>query len=377
MSRQREIVRTFKYDYKMVDRILAVPFVTFRTVVAFSFSAMLAVGCSGDIYDKQAALYEDYRSKLDTVSSYESLKNLNKELNTAVVATIKGNSEEVALSHKEAAKHKEGIKSLVKAESEYSRLYHKKVMDYVLPKQVSLYKEYTEKVENAQSYDELVKLNRALSGEVSKLGTENNNELKRATALKMCQEQFAELNKVGEAFKNAYIRKTTPLVYVAEAAIYDKYTAKLSSADDYRQLKEIKLFLDKEIAMFTNDNAMLQIAPDAYVAEKEVALKAKESFLDTYMSKVAMPLIEHQKSLYSGTATVFSTVKSKSELDALKADFLKVNKMFLAENKQELDYIAAAIKDGNRQYRIEMEEVNSLFSAIDEAMAAKSKELGK
>lgn len=361
----------------MVDRILAMPFAAIRSVVVFSLSVILAAGCSGDIYDKQAALYDDYRSKLDTVSSYESLKNLNMELNTAVVAMVKGNSEDVALSHKEAAKHKEGVKSLVKAESEYSRLYLKKVMDYVLRKQVSLYEEYTEKVENAQGYDELVKLNRALSGEVSKLGTENNNELKRATALKMCKEQFAELNKAGEAFKNAYIRKTTSLVYVAEAAIYDKYTAKLSSADDYRQLKEIKLFLDKEIAMFTNDNAMLQIAPDAFVAEREVAVKAKESFFDTYMSKVVMPLIEHQKSLYSGTATVFSAVKNKNEFDALKADFLKVNKMFLAENKQELDYIAAAIKNGNRQYRIEMEEVNSLFSAIDGVMAAKSKELGK
>ena len=71
---------------------------------------ILAAGCSGDIYDKQAALYDDYKSKLDTVSSYESLKNLNMELNTAVVAMVKGNSEDVALSHKEAAKHKEGVK---------------------------------------------------------------------------------------------------------------------------------------------------------------------------------------------------------------------------------------------------------------------------
>lgn len=332
---------------------------------ALSVFVMLTAGCSGDVYDGQASLYEEYKERLDTASSYESIKKLNTELNTKMVAFVRGNSEDVEKFYKEAAQHKEGIKELAKAESEYVKAYLNKVMDHVLGQQVALYTEYTEKVNGAQNYDELVKLNHSLTSAVSKLGSENNDELKKATAFKICQEQFAELNKAGEAFKSAFIGKITPYLFDAEVAIYNRYYDKLTVADGYKDLKLVKQFLDKDIMLFHRENSMVQVAPDEYVAEKEEVAKAKARFMDAYLGKVVMPMIEYQKDLYSGTAKLFATVKDATELKELKADFVLVNKQFLTENAEELDYVAAEIAKGNINYRREMETVNSLFKRLE------------
>lgn len=335
--------------------------------LSFTLSAfvMLAVGCSGDVYDCQTALYDEYKERLDTASSYEGIKKLNTELNTKMVSLIRDNGDEIVQFHKEAVKHKEGVKELVRAETEYVKAYLNKVMNHVLKQQIDLYEEYAEKVNGAQNYDELVKLNHSLTSAVSKLGSENNDELKKATAFKMCQEQFVELNKAGEAFKNAYIGKITPFIFDAEAAIYNRYYDKLSLTDGYKELKQVKQFLDKDIMLFQNENSMVQVAPDAYTAEKEEVAKAKERFMDAYMGKVVMPMIEYQKNLYSGTAELFATVEDAVELKTLKTDFVLVNKQFLTENAAELDYVAAEIAKGNINYRREMETVNSLFKALE------------
>ena len=79
---------------------------------ALSVFVMLTAGCSGDVYDGQASLYEEYKERLDTASSYESIKKLNTELNTKMVAFVRGNSEDVEKFYKEAAQHKEDIKDL-------------------------------------------------------------------------------------------------------------------------------------------------------------------------------------------------------------------------------------------------------------------------
>lgn len=332
---------------------------------ALSVFVMLTAGCSGDVYDGQASLYKEYKERLDTASSYESIKKLNTELNTKMVAFVRGNSEDVEKFYKEAAQHKEGIKELAKIESEYVKAYLNKVMDHVLGQQVALYTEYTEKVNGAQNYDELVKLNHSLTSAVSKLGSENNDELKKATAFKICQEQFAELNKAGEAFKSAFIGKITPYLFDAEVAIYNRYYDKLTVTDGYKDLKLVKQFLDKDIMLFHRENSMVQVAPDEYVAEKEEVAKAKARFMDAYLGKVVMPMIEYQKDLYSGTAKLFATVKDATELKELKADFVLVNKQFLTENAEELDYVAAEIAKGNINYRREMETVNSLFKRLE------------
>jgi len=117
--------------------------------------------------------------------------------------------------------------------------------------------------------------------------------------------------------------------------------------------------------LFQNENSMVQVAPDAYTAEKEEVAKAKERFMDAYMGKVVMPMIEYQKNLYSGTAELFATVEDAAELKTLKTDFVLVNKQFLTENAAELDYVAAEIAKGNVNYRREMETVNSLFKALE------------
>ena len=332
---------------------------------ALSVFVMLTAGCSGDVYDGQASLYKEYKERLDTASSYESIKKLNTELNTKMVAFVRGNSEDVEKFYKEAAQHKEGIKELAKVESEYVKAYLNKVMDHVLGQQVALYTEYTEKVNGAQNYDELVKLNHSLTSAVSKLGSENNDELKKATAFKICQEQFAALNKAGEAFKSAFIGKITPYLFDAEVAIYNRYYDKLTVTDGYKDLKLVKQFLDKDIMLFHRENSMVQVAPDEYVAEKEEVAKAKARFMDAYLGKVVMPMIEYQKDLYSGTAKLFATVKDATELKELKADFVLVNKQFLTENAEELDYVAAEIAKGNINYRREMETVNSLFKRLE------------
>lgn len=334
--------------------------------LSFTLSAlvMLAVGCSGDVYDVQTALYDEYKERLDTASSYESIKKLNTELNTKMVAFVRENSDEIVQFHKEAVKHKEGVKELGKAESEYVKAYLNKVMDHVLGKQAALYTEYTEKVNGAQSYEELVKLNKELSNAISKLGNENSDEFKKATAFKICQDKLTELGKAGTAFNGAYICKITPLLFDAESDIYNRYYDKLSNTDDYKELKQLKLFLDKDIMLFQRENSMVQIAPDEYVAEKEEVAKAKARFMDAYMGKVVMPMIEYQKDLYSGTAELFATVKDATELKELKADFAAVNKKFLADNAEELEYIAAEIAKGNVGYRSEMENVNALFNAL-------------
>lgn len=338
---------------------------TFPLSFVLSAFVLLVAGCSGDVYDGQAALYDEYKERLDTVSSYESIKKLNTELNTKMVAYVKSNSEDIVQFHREAAKHKEGVSTLVKAESDYVKAYLGKVMGYVLKQQTDLYAEYAEKVNAAQGYDELVKLNNSLSGAVSKLGSENKDEFKKATALNICQEQFAALNKAGEAFRNTYISKIAPCIFPAEAAIYNKYLDKLRAVNDYKELKQVKHFLDKELLLFNNANSMVTIAPDAYLSEKEAVAKVKDAFLSAYMQKVAMPMIEYQKNLYSGTAELFATVKDAAELKALKTDFVLVNKQFLTENEAELEYIAAEIAAGNTVYRREMEVVNSLFMALE------------
>lgn len=351
----------------MIDRI-------FSKVLAVSASVLLLAGCTGDVYKVQAGMYDDYKGRVDTASSYESVKKLNNELNMALVSYVKGNSDDVALYHKEASKHKEGIKTLVKAETDYAKAYLNKVMGMAIQRQVDIYTEYTTKVNAADGYDALVKLNRSLSSAVSKLGSENSEELKKATAMNLCQEQLTALNKAGEAYKNAYIARITPYLPTAEAAIYEKYLAKLSTADGLESLKQLKLFLDKEIALFANENSMIQPA-GADVAGKESVANAKEAFLSAYMEKVAMPLIAHQKNLYSGTAKVFASVNDIEELEVLKVDFVAVNKKLLADNAAELEYIASAIAKGNAVYRREMEEVNALYGAIDGAMARRKAQL--
>ena len=109
----------------MIDRILS-------RVLAVSASVLLLAGCTGDVYKVQAGMYDDYKERLDTASSYESVKKLNNELNMALVSYVKGNSEDVALYHKEAANHREGIKTLVKAETDYAKAYLNKVMGTII-----------------------------------------------------------------------------------------------------------------------------------------------------------------------------------------------------------------------------------------------------
>lgn len=352
----------------MIDRI-------FSKVLAVSASVLLLTGCTGDVYKVQAGMYGDYKERLDTASSYESVKKLNNELNMALVSYVKGNSDDVALYHKEAVNHREGIKTLVKAETDYAKAYLNKVMGMAIQRQIDIYTENTAKINDAEGYDALVKINRSLSSAVSKLGSENSEELKKATALNICQEQLAALNKAGEAYRNAYVAKIKPYLSGAETAIYEKYLAKLSITDGYDHLKQLKLFLDKEIALFANENSMVHSAVGADVAGKESVAKAQEAFLSAYMEKVAMPLIEHQKKLYSGTANVFASVRNIEELDVLKTDFVAVNKKLLADNAAELEYIASAIAKGNTVYRREMEEVNALYGAIDGVVVKRKAEL--
>ena len=69
-----------------------------------TFALLLMVSCA-NIYDKQANIYDDYRAKLDTATSCNSLKGVNDALEQEMVFLLRRNSQEVVAAAKAAKIH--------------------------------------------------------------------------------------------------------------------------------------------------------------------------------------------------------------------------------------------------------------------------------
>ena len=341
-----------------------------------AFMALMSVACS-DVYEAQADLYNEYKSRVDTATSYKSMKELNDGLEKELVALINGNSQVFAETGKNAKVDNKAEKLLAKAESEYTRAYLNKYLTYAINEQLALYAGSSSKIADAASYEELSSLDKSLNSALTEINTKSSTELKLARAKKMLQEQFAALDKAQAEYMNVYAAKMLSYVYGKEKEIYDRYLLKLAATEGYERIKELRLFMKSELAIFGNDNAKVyqMVAPGEYATEKAAVNAARENFERCYMSKASLAVLSYQKQIYSGAVEVLAAVKSADELDRVNRAFIDVNNRFRKDNAEELQWIMNAA-NGNSLYKREIEDVKVWFERVNVASENKAAELG-
>lgn len=341
-------------------------------------AALLAVSCSGDIYEKQADIYGEYRSRLDTAATCQGMKNVNDALEMELAALYRNHGNEVQKSAKEAKKYRESEARLAKAESEYMNVYLNRFFEKNLQQQSDLYAEYAKKVNAAATYDELSGLYRSLNGALADATSKYSAEFKKAAAKKILPERFAALDKVKESFFGTYTAKVAPLLNAHETGIYEKYIAKLENVADFKSIKEVKLYFDKEMAIFNKDNEVVykKMSQSDYSTFKARSQEAGNSFKEYYMNKVALPLIEYQKQIYNGAAEMMSAANSADELNLVNKSFVDLNNVFVKENGDELGWIEKAVLAGDRRYKVANEELNACLENFFAASEKRAVELG-
>ncbi len=334
--------------------------------------------CSGNIYERQASIYNDYRPRIDTAATYQSLKSVNDALEAEMAALLKKNAGEVLSVSKEARQNRDSEKRLAKAESEYMNAYLGKFFSMNLQEQIGLYEEYTRKIAQVSGYEGLSALHRSLNGAVANATSKYSAEYKKAGAKKIMPETFATLEKAKETFLAAYAAKVAPLLYAHETALYGTYRTRLDAAGDYKQMKQVRLYLAKEIAILNSENAAVysKLPQDAYAAEKAAAAAARDAFQEYYMEKVALPLIGYQKQLYNGAAEMLSAAASAEEINIVNKSLVELNNAFVKENGDELKWIENAILSGNRIYVQANDELNACLNRAVDAAKERARELG-
>lgn len=342
-----------------------------------AMSAVVLIASCGDIYEAQADIYDEYKAKVDTATSHKSLKELNDALEYEIVALLKENRERVVDAAKEGKKFKDSEKALAKAEANYVNAYLDKVVRMIVSEQKDKFIEYTQKLDDAATYDELAALNRSLNGFVTEINTKYADELKRVNARNMLKEQLAELEKARSAYLNAYVARVSPLFYAHEKGIYDKYASKVSAETEYEHLKLANQYCKGEIAIFYNENAVVlqRMTAGDYAGEKAAVTAAKESFEQSYLKKVSFPVLEYQKKIYTGAVELFADINNADELDKANRAFIDINNIFTRENSEELQWITAAAEN-DKAYRNAMDEVNACYEKVLDASDNKASELG-
>ena len=342
-------------------------------------AALLPVSCTllgGDVYEAQVDLYEEYRARIDTASSYTSMKELNDELERELVALIKENGEALV----EAGKNQsvaEGESALARAEADYIKAYLNKYLSSIIKEQLALFSQYSSKVAAAASYEELSALDGSLGSAVAGINAKSNAELKVAKAKNLLPEQFAALAEAQAEYNGLFAARMAPYAYEKEKSIYEKYQSRLDGARGYEQIKEVGQYLKSEIAIFNNDNSKVfqSVAQGDYLPHKAAVAAAKENFERSYMSMASFAVLEYQKQIYNGAAEVFSAVTSADELDRANRSFIDVNNSFQKENAEELQWIVNAARSNN-VYKKEIDEVNACLDRVYKASEKKAAELG-
>lgn len=340
-------------------------------------TALLPVSCTllgGDVYEAQADLYEEYRARIDTASSYTSMKELNDELERELVVYIKENGEALVEAGKKQPAEGESV--LAKAEADYTKAYLNKYLSSIIKEQLALFSQYSSKVTAAASYEELSALDGSLGSAVAGINTKSNAELKVAKAKNLLPEQFAALAEAQAEYNALFVARMAPYAYEKEKSIYEKYQSRLAGAKGYEQIKEVGQYLKSEIAIFNNDNSKVfqSVAQGDYLPEKAAVAAAKENFERSYMSVASFAVLEYQKQIYNGAVEVFSAVTSADELDRANRSFIDVNNSFQKENTEELQWIVNAARSNN-VYKKEIDEVNACLDKVYEASKKKAAEL--
>lgn len=342
-----------------------------------TFALLLMVSCA-NIYDKQANIYDDYRAKLDTATSCNSLKGVNDALEQEIVFLLRRNSQEVVAAAKEGKKYRDSEKALAKAETEYVNAYLGKIVPMIIKEQNDKYADAVQKMETLSTYDELAALNRSLNGSVADIAKKYADEFKKVMAKNIFAEQRAALEKTKNNYMAVYASKIAPLLYTKEKSIYDSYMLKLGAAAGYERLKEISQFCKSEIAIFNNDNAevLQKMSANDYSEQKAAVAVAKAEFEQRYMEKVALVLLDYQKELYTGTLEVFADIKNADELDKVNRAFIDVSNIIAQDNSEELKWIVAAADKGNKAYKSALDEVKYYYDKVVDASDDKAAELG-
>ena len=338
-------------------------------VVAFVLS------CSGgNILEAQADLYREYRLKVDTASSCESLKETNDAFEKEIVELLKANNDELVEAMKNGKKYRSSEKLLAKAETEYIRAYLNKIISKIIDEQCGIYDEHSKKLGKAVTFEDILAVNRSLVSATADYTSKYSAEIKSANQKKILSDKFAALERAKNSYLNSYSAKVAPMLYVREKSIYEKYMAKLADTEDFDKLKQIWLFCAKEIAMLYNDNAVAyqKMSPKDYATEKEVAIAAKNGFEQKYMQKASLALIAYQKRLYEGAAEILSAVTSPEELDRANRGLAELSNLIQKENSEEFKWIENSAKSGNALYKNRMAEVEDCFNKAIEISKAKA-----
>lgn len=346
-----------------------------RSLLGWGVFMALLVSCSaleGDVFEAQADIYNEYKDRLDTVSSYQNAKAVNEELERELVDFIKANGEKFADAGKNANDNSAGEKRLAKAEADYIQTYLNRFFQFSIKEQIALYAEYSSKIACAASYEELLALDSSLGSALADINSKSSAEIKVANAKSMMKEQFAELSKAQKEYIGIYAGNMAPYVYGKEKGIYEKYLSKLADAKGYEQIKEVRLYQKSEIAIFGNSNAKVyqHIAENGYAAEKSALSAAKENFERSYMVKMAPEILAYRKQIYEGALEILASAKNVEELDRANNAFMEVSNRFMNDNAEELQWI-----EKSAMYKREIGEVNACFEKIIRTYERKASEL--
>lgn len=346
--------------------------------VAVMSAVVAVVSCSGNIHETQAEIYEEYKSRLDTATTYVGLKLVNDALETEITNLFKSRGADYLNVYKQSNKYRDSEKRLAKAEAEYMASYFNKFFTKNLQEQIDLCADYTSKLESAVTYDELSALCRSLNSAFADATSKYAAEFKKAGQKKIMPEKFAELDKAKESFFATYASKVAPLLHGHESAIYEKYLLKLNEVSDFKSIKQVKLYLDKEIAIFNNENEVVyrKMSQNELSALKAHSAAARDRFMEYYLDKVALPLVAYQKQIYSGATEMLAAARNADEMRLVSDSFQELNNAFVQENSEELGWVERTVLAGDKVCGKANDELNECLGRFIEVSKKKAQELG-
>jgi len=183
-------IKQYQKVIKIIMKKILIPFV--------AFAAFLMVSCSNNSGEKAISLSEEAVAKIEEAKSAEEIKKIYDETEAKIDELYEGKD----LTDTEKDK-------IEKAWDDFAAAYEKKAVEFNPgDKAISLIKDYTIKMEKAESVEEIEKLGEEMEKEFSALA-EGNEDFVPTEA------QEKELGEAMQAFQEAAMKKAAELAGAA------------------------------------------------------------------------------------------------------------------------------------------------------------------
>lgn len=338
----------------------------FALVTMFSF----LVSCSSSMDSRQAGLYLEYEERLQSLDSYDEIKELNNKLNNEIEQLIRENSDEVVERSNKADKG--DMQDLNKAEKKYVDAYLAKIAPLIISKQNEAYDNSLAELLSSESSAELVAAKNRADAEIAKLQKENKWELSQINTDSRYQKELAGILSKKTHFDTIYIKAVAPCM----VNDINGYAAAAANADGYEQLFEVKNRLQRALSVYcTEKDVVLNNLITGRECNAEIVSirEAKYKFDAIYYERFIPCYLEVKREMFEGIITLLEDIDNSEDINDLTKYFGEIQNSFLSAHAQEERWIENMIKSGNVKYGKEINEIDSVVAKMNEIYNEKYK----